>query len=387
MLRSRSWAAIACIVAVGCASCSQPPTGEQVRAGSTCSTAVAPAPTDSGVEESSSGVPGSPFGVAVTGDGQWAFATAGSALVVYRVTGMTLQRIAAVPIDSPAGVAVTPDGRYVLVAEAHGVAVIDSSRARAGQSGALVATLAGLTNAAATEVAVSADGRFVFVTYEQADRLAVFALQAAAGPGPPAGRLVGTLPLGRAPVGVALSPDGRWLYVTSQSAASAAAHSHGMLSVIDAERAPTDPAHAVVATVDAGCSPVRAAVTADGATVWVTARGSNSVIGFWADKLRTDPAHARAATVDVGAEPVGLAFVDSDRWLVIGDSDRSQAGRAANLAIIDVSAALDGRPALHAYAPSGRFPRDLAAVPGRSAVIIADADSQEVQMADLTTLD
>ena len=43
-----------------------------------------------------------------------------------------------------------------------------------------------------------------------------------------------------------------------------------MISVHQAE---TDPAHAIVSTVTAGCSPVRVITSANGGTVWVTARG------------------------------------------------------------------------------------------------------------------
>jgi DNA-binding beta-propeller fold protein YncE len=112
------------------------------------------------------------------------------------------------------------------------------------------------------------------------------------------------------------------------------------LSVLDVVRAATDPTHAVVTTVDAGCSPVRVVASIDGTTVWVSARGSNAVIAFWADKLRTDPAPATAATVAVGAEPVGLAITDDERWVVVANSNRSSPKSGSSLAIIDARAAI-----------------------------------------------
>jgi DNA-binding beta-propeller fold protein YncE len=225
----------------------------------------------------------------------------------------------------------------------------------------------------------------VFVTFEKTGQLAVFALSAA--DGRITGHLVGTVALGVAPVGVAVSPDGRWLYVTSQSGApGATGATAGTLSVLDVTRAGTDPAHAVVATIEAGCGPVRVAVSADGATVWVSARGSNAVISFRADKLRTDPAHAVAATVAVGAEPVGLAVAGRDRWVVVADSNRSSTAAAADLAIIDAQAALAHQAALRGYVPAGRFPRDMAVLPGRDALVVTNYGSGQVEVVDLSGL-
>jgi hypothetical protein len=44
---------------------------------------------------------------------------------------------------------------------------------------------------------------------------------------------------------------------------------------------------------------VRVITSADGRVVWVTARGSNALLGFAADRLRTDPARALLAGVQV----------------------------------------------------------------------------------------
>lgn len=377
------------LCAVVCLSCGgRQPAGVRARAGSTCSMAVARAPSVAAVDTTMVAVPGGPFGVVASWDGRWVFVATDRGLIVYAVHGQTLRTMGQVTVTgSPAGIAVTHDDRYVLVSTGHGVVVVDAQRAEAGAGGGVVATLDSPTSDGATQVAVSADGRFVFVTFEKTNDLAVFSFHATAANGPVAGRLVGTVALGRAPVGVAASPDGRWLYVTSQSRASGAATSTaGMLSVLDVARATTDPAHAMVTTVDAGCSPVRVVVSADGATVWVSARGSNAVIAFWADKLRTDPAHANAATVAVGAEPVGLAITGHDRWVVVADSSRSSPRSGANLAIIDARAAIDQQAALRGYAPAGTFPREITALPDGDTLVVTNYDSQQVEVVDLTNL-
>ncbi len=102
-------------------------------------------------------------------------------------------------------------------------------------------------------------------------------------------------------------------------------------------RAETRPGRAVVATILAGCSPVRVITSANGRVVWVTARGSNAVLGFSAARLLTRPRHALVAHVQVGAAPVGLALVDNGIRLVVADSNRfGEKGASSNLAVISV---------------------------------------------------
>src|SRR5438128_8154300 len=90
----------------------------------------------------------------------------------------------------------------------------------------------------------------------------------------------GDVPAGVAPVGLAVSPNGDWLYSTSElrsmSEARRAEHQgslslrlaggQGTLAVIGVPKAETDPAHAIVSTVTAGCSPVRVITSANGGT-------------------------------------------------------------------------------------------------------------------------
>jgi DNA-binding beta-propeller fold protein YncE len=146
-------------------------------------------------------------------------------------------------------------------------------------------------------VAISSDGRYTFVTLEISDYLAVFDLQKALTGGFGPSDFVGTVPLGIAPVGLAVSPDGRWIYATSQTrkGGTSTGRRAGTLTAISLRRAETKPAAAVVATVPAGCSPVRVITSADGNVLWVTARGSDAVLGFSATRLRADPRHALQA--------------------------------------------------------------------------------------------
>ncbi len=237
----------------------------------------------------------------------------------------------------------------------------------------------------AVEVAVSRDGRYAFVSLEDQARIAVYDLRLALADSFAPAAYLGAIPTELEPVGMAFSPDGRWLYVTSEAAS--AGIPYGSLQVVSVAAAETDPARAVVATVAAGCNPGRVLTSADGSVVWVAARGSDSLLAFSADRLRADPARALIADVLVGSEPVGLALVRGGSLLVAADSNRSsQPGLSASLAVVDVADALAGRQAVLGYVRSGAFPREMAVVPGDRVLLVSNYSSDQLETVDLASL-
>ena len=121
---------------------------------------------------------------------------------------------------------------------------------------------------------------------------------------------VGYTELGYAVVGTALSSDGSKLYVASEAATINS--TQGTLSVLDVAAMKIDPPKALPASVDAGCSPVRVAISPDGKHVWLNARESNNLLAFDAAKLVSNSSDALLASVQVGTSPVGLIFVNND---------------------------------------------------------------------------
>ena len=362
-----------------------------------CSTAAAPAPALARVPTALESAPGSPFGVVVTADGRWSFVALPSmaSIGVFRIGRSALpalvRQVYLYLTGQPLGEVLTHDGRYLLAADDEdGALVISVGRAEAGQGDAQVGILGtGTAGSGAIEVAVSPDGRFAFVSLENSASIAVYNLQRALTKGFGAADLVGVIPVGTAPVGLAVSPDGQWLYATSElaRAAPASAQSQGTLTVINLRRAETDPAASLVATVAAGCSPVRVITSASGSVVWVTARGSDRVLGFSAARLRTDPAHSMIASVEVGEAPVGLALVDGGRRIVVADSNRfSASGASSSLAAVDVAAALAGRPALLGYLPAGGFPREMALEPDGRTLLVSNFSSGQLEAVDVADL-
>ncbi len=272
-----------------------------------------------------------------------------------------LVRTIAVP-GPTAGAALSGNGRLLLVAGGAGAVVVSVPAAEQAGEHAVLGTLAAPGNplaAGAIEVAITPDGRYAFVSLEDADQIAVFSLaRAMAARFRPGSGYIGSIPTGVAPVGLAVSPDGRWLYATTESNSGPM----GSLSVISVARAESDPARSVAARVPAGCTPVRVITSADGSVVWVAARGSDALLAFSAASLQTDPSHALLADVPVGKAPVGLALARAGTLIVTADSNRFAPGfPVSNLAVVSVAAALDGRPALLGYLQAGRFPRDVAA--------------------------
>jgi DNA-binding beta-propeller fold protein YncE len=363
-----------------------------------CSTAVASAPTLGTVQTSFSSGPLEPFGVAISPDSRTAFvADASGAIYVYSlgseaptVEDVDSFRVTSTdgsppqPGVSPLGLASTPNGKYLIAADDNGGAVVFNAshleEAGSHWSSWRTGTLAS-RGQGAIEAAISPGGTFVFVTLENSDGLAVFDLKRALLDGFGPSDLVGTVPLGVAPVGMAISPNGRYLYVTSEAAAPS--QNEGTLTTIDLATAEQEPSRSIVSTVSAGCSPVR--VVATSSSVYVTARGSDALLDFAASDLVAHPTIALQGVVRVGEAPVGVALVDHDKAVVIADSDRFSApGAGASLAVVTEDQG--GNLSLAGYVKSGSFPRDVAVAPNGSALLVSNFGSGQVEEVAVATL-
>jgi DNA-binding beta-propeller fold protein YncE len=351
----------------------------QVAAGNPpCSTAEAPAPMLHDATTRFVSGPVAPFGVAVSRDNRHVVvADAHGGLFLYSLTSskLTAERSEHLGGQSPLGLALTPNGRYLIAANGGGALVFDMARIDAdGSSSSWRGGTWRSSGQGAIEAAVAPGGHFVFVTLEDSDDLAVFNLQKALSHGFGPSDLVGTVPLDIAPVGMAVSPGGRYLYATSEL--KAPRQTEGVLTTIDIGEATRSPRHAVVSTVAAGCSPVR--VVATKSSVFVTARGSDAVLKFSAADLVTHPGAALEGEVRVGEAPVGLALVDHDRTLVVADSNRFRAhGARAGLAV--VTGTSHGDLTLAGYLKSGSFPRDMAVSPDGKTLVVSNYGSGQVE--------
>ena len=327
-----------------------------------CTTVAAAASQLGKVKVSSVKLGGKPFAAQVTPDGRFSFVTLGHSLAVLsngRSLAPSLVHTIAVS-GANKGEAITPDGKYLLLASGSGAQVISVANAEQGV-GTVLGTLSSPGGRGAVEIALSPTGKFAFVTLQSSGGMAVFNLKQALASNFTTSGYVGNVPTGSQPVGVTASPDGHWLYLTSIEKVKTAVPSEGLLSVVNLRKAEAKPARSVVAKATAGCSPVRVIISADGSVVWVTARESDALLGFSAAKLRSDPAHALIARVGVGVSPIGLSFAADGKRIVVANSDlKSIAGATPSLSVVSTAQALAGKPALLGLIKSGVLPRQFA---------------------------
>jgi YVTN family beta-propeller protein len=377
-------------VAIGLAAPPGPVTIGTARLTPLCNNVIAPAPTLRDITTRLLDLPEPPFGIAVTPDGRWDLVAGDNFVTVLRNTssGQHVTRVIKLPQGHSArGDALTPNGKYLLVADLRaGADVIDVARAVQGKPHPVLGTLNAPQPAkGAFEIAFSADGRFAFVTIAGDQRVAVFNLSLALTRGFGPADYVGSTPAGKSNVGIAISPDHRWLYVTSEE--SEPGIIHGELSVLSVRKAETDPAASVVTSVNAGCRPVRVIASPDGKTVWVTARQSNALLAFSAQRLLTDPRHALITWLRVGVQPIGLVTANCGAQIVIADSHRFKSKFGPpSLAVVDVHAALTGHQALAGYLQSGVDPRELAVTPDGRTLLVSNFGSGQLETVNLTKL-
>jgi DNA-binding beta-propeller fold protein YncE len=281
-------------------------------------------------------------------------------------------------VDHAQGEALTPDGQNLLVASGDGIAVYRVSDLEHGPANPIgVLTSPGQRHA--VEVAVTPEGKYALVTYQNTMNVGVFNLHRALHQGFSPAALVGLIPVGSQPIGVAIAPNGGLAYVTSQPRQPTTSGT-GVVNVISMAKAEARPANAVIKTVSAGCKPSRVVLSADGQQLWVTAGGSNMLLAFSVPKLLSDPGHALLARVPVGPLPLGMMIVNHGSRIVVANSDRdNQPGAGPSLAVVDVSKALAGQPALLGYVASGKTPRQFALAANGSTLLVTNTSSGQLE--------
>jgi WD40-like Beta Propeller Repeat len=262
-------------------------------------------------------------------------------------------------------------------------------------------------------VAVTPDGAFAFVANESGmapgagtnGNIGVVTIQRDnAGNFTSGTTLIGQIATGGdAIAGMTLSPDGSRLYVTSEVAANGTVAAggnnpilsksgcvqggvsslNGLLTVIDVSKAEVAPnAGAILATVDAGCSPVRMSETADATTLWVAVRGDDRVLAFNTAKLESDPDNALLGFASTGGTaPVGVRLFHNDQLLAVANSNRFQTGMA-NATILGVSSPSSAN--VVATIATGNFPREITLGPDGTTLYLTNFDSDTLQVIQIT---
>ncbi|MFF1358945.1 serine/threonine-protein kinase [Streptomyces sp. NPDC058297] len=194
-------------------------------------------------------------------------------------------------------------------------------------------------------VAASPNGRRVYVTSYSSGSVSVI--------DPNTDRTVGKpIPVGDNPEKMTVSPDGRRIYVTSYSSDS--------VSVIDAT---TD--RTVGKPIPVGDNPEGVAVSPDGRRVYVTNGPANSVSVIDTAKNRTV-----GSPIHVGSFPKGVAVSPDGRWVYVANAI------SASVSVIDATTDRTvGRP-IHV----GRFPAGVTVSPDGRQVYVANGSSNSVSV-------
>jgi 6-phosphogluconolactonase (cycloisomerase 2 family) len=223
-----------------------------------------------------------PIGLALTPDGRRLFVSnlESATISVFAIDADGTPTPIGDPVPteeaSPRGIAVTPDGRFLYVG--HGA--LDSAtdilqRFAIGPDGSLTApeTVA-TTGGSGSGLGITPDGRFLYVTSTVGNRIDAFRIGAegtlTAAPGSP-------YPVSQPnPEGIAISPDGRYLFAT---------HAGVIPNTYNAISAFTVGAGGALTPIpgspfDGGEGPIGIQVTPDGRYLYVSTHTGSQVLGF-----------------------------------------------------------------------------------------------------------
>jgi DNA-binding beta-propeller fold protein YncE len=352
-----------------------------------------------------------------TKDGCWIFVSlatgkddasdsdpAGQIAVLARTAGrITLRRVVHVG-GNPNGMALTHDGRTLILADGNRLGFLDTVRLTSGRGNPVLGYWNDGTKVPGrTYVSVTSDDAYLFVSDEQVGTISVINLAKARASHFARSSMVGRIPVGNGPIAVTLSRDEKYLYSTSQFMddsndwppecqpewdPKAPKNPQGAIYVIDVATAKADPAHSVLTTVRAGCTPVRLVLSPQGDVAYVTARGENALLAFDTGKLVLDSTHSLVGKVRTGSTPIGVAVFDDGKKSVVTNSNRFGEKSSANQSLLVVDASRIGAAdaAILGSIPAGSLPREMALSSDSRTLFVVNTNSKKLEVIDLARL-
>ena len=347
-------------------------------------------------------VPGAPMSAVATPDEQTVFVALNSTnprqqngIAVLRCVDGQYRFQRTIPVENqPTIMSLTHDAATLVVPDDNFIAFVNVPRALSGSGDPLAGAIEDIPgdDGGAIYSAVDASDRYALVTEESSGKLTVVDLQKLRASAAHEA-IVSEFLIGNAPVALVPSKDGKYLFATVQVALKRYGFAKtcapeggdagekaatGAVVTLDVSKVVTDPQHAIVSYVAAGCHPVRAALTPDGATLWVTARGSNAALAFSTNALASGAAVKPLATITVGTAPVPVAVTPDGRYVLVGNSNRfaTSSGNQDVIVIDAASHAVVGR------IPVGKFPRQFGSTASGSTMFLCNFGSNSVTIID-----
>jgi YVTN family beta-propeller protein len=268
-----------------------------------------------------------PFGVAVSPDRKKVYVANNGDDNVSVIDTATKNITGTVPIGVdpagyfPFGVAVSPDGERVYVTNTYKGCVTKACKGRKHsneeENHFSVHVIDTATNTVTDTVpvgsfpkgiAVSPDGKKVYVTNSWNDNVSVIDTAI--------NTVTATVPVGRFPEGIAINPTGTKVYVTNSL--------DNNISIINTST------NDIISTVNVGINPVGVAVNPEGTKLYVTNVGNFSVPDNTVSVIGTATDNV-IATVKVGQQPVGISVSpDGEKVYVVNNGDD-------NVSVIDTA--------------------------------------------------
>ena len=336
-------------------------------------------------------VPGHPFGVVPSSDGCWLFVSMPSEglAIIHSENGRAQVARKVKTKGHPTGIVLTHDGKMLIVAAGSLVLFLDVERLKSGKNDPEIATISDGEKAGSVYVNVTEDDKILFISDEAGGTITVVDLEHDR-------KIIGTIPVGRAPIALTFSKDEKCLYTTSEIAApdwnwpktcqpevaakAQTARPEGAVVIVDVQRARTDPAQSIISRVPAGCVPVRLALSPDSKQAYITVRNDNAVLAFDTGKLIADPAHARLHSAPVGTAPVPVIALPSGNFVISGNSNRFDPDQSKQqmLDLIDTSEFV-----VKSHIPAGAYPREMRLSPDGNTLFLTNFSSDSVEIIDL----
>jgi len=335
-----------------------------------------------------------------------------SGIQIFKDTGAKLENAGLIRLgDQPAqGLLLIPHTHTLAAGVSNqGIAFVDIDEAFHGKPNPIY--LSQGDGAGSGYLAVTPDGQFLFVANEYGDRgnVGVIALHPDATGHITHPETLGHIPAPSTTPGIAISPAGDTLYAVSEigpvlannhlpgatnptlahegctQEAGRPSRPNGLLYVIDVARAialkpdDSDPDLAgrrtIVRRINAGCSPVRIAVSSHNDAVYLTSRGDNKILVFDPRMFLKDPEHALQQAIPTGGTaPVGLHLFAQDKKLLVANSNRFDGGNG-NATILDLAT---GK--IDQKIDTGQFPRNIALSLDGKTLYLSNYDSSTLEV-------
>lgn len=319
---------------------------------------------------------------------------------------LTVRRLVPTP-QIPSGMALSRDGRVLIAAHNESASLFDVAALLNGGD-ALLGRIPEKAGAGRVYANTSPDDALLFLADERTKSITVVDFARARVKGGAAESVLGFIPTGDLPIALTFSPDGKWLYTTSQRVPNTQQwpvvcrkqgsldprdpqeQVEGAILVVDVSKVRTDAANSVARIVRAGCNPVRFVFSPMGDRAYVSARGENALLAFDARKLgvRGDTANPLLGRIPVGTAPVGIAVTPDGRRVLVTNSNRfaGSADDRQSVTVIDPARVAEGAKAILGEIPAGAFPRELRLMPNGRTLVLTNFNSKTVQLVDLAKI-